>query len=50
MRLAEKLLRAPDAATWALLFTGRIITPADLAALSAQRMVAALAGRIGAPR
>jgi len=49
MRLAETLLRAP-AATWALLFTGRIITPADLAALSAQRMVAALAGRIGAPR
>lgn len=38
-----------NAATWALLLTGRIITPADFTALSAQRMVAALAGRIGEP-
>lgn len=38
-----------NAATWALLLTGRIITPAGFTALSAQRMVAALAGRIGEP-
>lgn len=38
-----------NAATWALLLTGRMVAPAGFTALSAQRMVTALAGRIGEP-